>query len=93
MINKIVENKGKIDRKCAGVLGSESRVKLLAGFWEKNHSLVEIISKNALLEYAGKETFNKEEWEAFRFGVSSFGIFLDDCWKEVESLKNKPIEE
>lgn len=89
MINKIIDNQAKGETYCQGVLGSEARVKALAGFWDRHAQLVHLVGVNGLIEYTQIEEFNKEELEAFKKGLSVFGIFCDKCYEESSQATKK----
>lgn len=67
---------------CEKVLGDLTRVYRVADIFENNADLLALIGANELLEYAKLESFNAEEYAAFRKGVSAIGMFMAKCAEE-----------
>ena len=91
MIHKIIDNQGKTNKRCLGVLGSTARVKGLANVWKKYGHLFSVIMLDGMIEFAKGEPFTKDDYNMYSRGIAHIGDFLAECAEE--SIEKKPQQD
>jgi len=88
----LIANLGREGEPCERVLGSTNRVKTVAGFYERNFGLIQLMTLNATKDFTENNSFNREEMDAFKSGVGAIGMFMSECLKERNRLQKEKKE-
>lgn len=70
------------------ILGDEKLVEKAAANWQVNGEYLKTIELALLLDYCQTTTFSKEEFDAFKLGLSAMNIFLESCLLQVQNRAN-----
>ena len=80
-IAKLVQNQGKTEHECLGVLGDLNGLYAIAQIWETYPDLLNIIGIHELMEWTSKD-FDSKELAAFKEGLAAFPKFFEKCFNE-----------
>ena len=75
----LIQNQSHEGTPCERVLGSEARVNQMAGFYDKNYGLIQLMTLNGIKEYTENNSFSREEIDAFKAGIGAIGKFMSEC--------------
>lgn len=70
------------------VIGAD-RVGEFGAFKQRNHDQLQEVTRELIKDYCLKNSFNKEQFEAFKSGVVSWSLFLEKCIEESEKVKKE----
>lgn len=80
---------------CLRKLGSEMELSRAADLYLHHGDLLHLVSVMQIVDFCENTSFSKEEYDAFKLGALSVGLFLQKSYQEIvaknqkESLTNK----
>lgn len=92
-ITQLIENQGGDGTPCEKVLGSGPRVAQIARVWAKNAQLFHLMGVHGMIDYQEKNSFTREECDAFKAGLAFVPSFMEKCLQEWLQQQEKSKED
>jgi hypothetical protein len=79
--------------RCEKVLGYTHKVGEFGAFWREHAGDIDLLVSYKLMDFAKSQNFTTEEYAAYRLGLGELPAFLDECFREATSQKQKKLDD